>query len=106
MLGNRPDDADELVARHRVQRGDRVPRHIVSLTASARIRAASAMSSIRLSSSGLWLIPSLLATKIIAAGRNGARITASCSAPLAVSGSDVTPAFAAPARTQSQIFLS
>ena len=70
-----------------VQLATAAPGALTRITASATIRAAHAMSSMRLNSAGLWLIPPLLATKSMAAGRRGARIAVSCRAPLAVSGS-------------------
>ena len=48
------------------------------------------MSSTRLNSAGLWLMPSLLGTKSMAVGTCGARTALSCSAPLTVTGNVIT----------------
>ncbi len=53
-------------------------------------------------SAGLWLMPSRLAMKIIAVGKYGAKIAASCNAPLATVG-NARPCFAAAARARPQI---
>ena len=85
-LEERPADADEPSQVTVVQLRKRDGPAAHELKRLATIRAARAMSSIRLNSAGLWLIPSLLATKSMAAGRKGARMAVSCRAPLAASG--------------------
>src|SRR5688572_16139451 len=99
VLEHRANRGDELRLVHGVQlRQPRLAHARTAITRSCSTRAARAMSSTRLNSAGLWLMPSLLGTKSMAVGKCGARMAASWSAPLTAVAVDL--AIAAQARVR------